>query len=87
MWSYLLAGVGIAGLLIAPHRPRTGWAVNIAAQTLWAVYAVATGQPGFLLSAAVYAVAYVRLLRRATPQPAPAATTDAPPPARPRVSR
>lgn len=63
-WSWALAAVGIAALLLAATRPRAGWRMAIAVQAAWAVYAVATRQWGFLASAVAYAVAYVRLLRR-----------------------
>ncbi|SCL17746.1 hypothetical protein GA0070616_1349 [Micromonospora nigra] len=66
MWSYLLSSIGILGLLIAARQPRIGWTINLAAQALWVVYALSTGQPGFLLAAVAYTVAYGRLLRRAT---------------------
>lgn len=65
LWSYALAALGITGLLIAANRPRVGWWFNIAAQTAWVAYALATRQWGFLASALAYVVAYVRLLRRA----------------------
>lgn len=64
-WSWALAAVGIAGLWIAAHRPRLGFAVNIAAQPLWITYAIATRQWGFLITAAAYGLVYVRLWRRA----------------------
>jgi hypothetical protein len=73
-WSYLLAAIGIAGLLIAANAPRVGWWFNIAAQLVWITYAVATRQWGFLASAFGYGVAYARLLRRA--YRAPAATSQ-----------
>jgi hypothetical protein len=65
LWSYLLAGLGVTGLLIAATRPKVGWWFNIGAQAVWLVYGVATRQWGFLASSAVYTFAYVRLLRRA----------------------
>lgn len=65
MWSYLLSAAGITGLLVAARHPRAGWTINICAQGLWAVYAITTDQYGFVLAAAAYTVAYVRLLRRA----------------------
>lgn len=75
MWSYLLSSIGILGLLIAARQPRIGWSINLAAQALWTVYALSTGQHGFLLAAAAYTVAYGRLLRRAhTTAPRPAQT-------------
>ena len=65
IWSYALAVIGVSGLLIAASKPRVGWWFNIGAQAVWITYAIVTRQWGFLLSALAYAVAYVRLLRRA----------------------
>jgi hypothetical protein len=65
VWSWALAAIGIAGLWIAAHRPRLGFALNIAAQPLWATYSIVTRQWGFLITAAAYAAVYIRLWRRA----------------------
>lgn len=65
VWSYVLAAIGITGLLIAATRPRVGWWFNIVAQLAWVTYAVVTRQWGFLASAVAYGVAYARLLRKA----------------------
>ena len=59
-WSYVLTAVGVLGLLLAGSRKRVGWALGLAAQPLWAVYAVMTGQWGFILSAVVYGGVYLR---------------------------
>lgn len=64
LWSYALAAVGVAGLLIATTRPRAGWWLNLAGQFAWLVYAINTRQWGFLISALVYGVAYARLLEK-----------------------
>jgi hypothetical protein len=64
-WSYLLAGLGITGLVIARTRPRVGWWFNIAAQIAWTAYSISTRQRGFLVSGVGYTYAYVRLLRQA----------------------
>jgi hypothetical protein len=60
LWGYVLAAVGVAGLWLAGSGRRVGWAVGVAGQVLWVGYAVATGQPGFLLSAGVYGATYAR---------------------------
>ena len=65
MWSYLLAGLGITGLIVARRRPTVGWWFNIAAQAAWTAYAISTRQWGFLASGVGYTYAYVRLLRAA----------------------
>lgn len=64
IWSFLLAGVGIAGLWLAGSERWVGWAIGILAQVAWAVYALATHQYGFLLSSAGYAFVYSRNLLR-----------------------
>lgn len=53
-WSILLAVVGVFGLYITTTKRWWGWAVSLAAQVLWIAYAVATSQPGFILSALAY---------------------------------
>lgn len=63
MWSYLLTAVGVLGLFLAGRKSWTGWAVGLAAQSLWVAYALASHQYGFLLSAAAYGWVYARNLR------------------------
>lgn len=60
MWSYLLAAVGIAGLLLAGSKRKIGWGIGFFAQFLWVAYAVVTEQYGFLISAFAYAMVYAR---------------------------
>ncbi|MFD7835555.1 hypothetical protein [Streptomyces sp. NPDC059761] len=57
-WSYLLTLVGAIGLYTAGRARRMGWLIGFCAQGLWAAYAVATDQPGFLISAFIYAYVY-----------------------------
>jgi len=59
-WSWLLTVVGVTGLYFAGSRKRLGWAIGIAAQTLWIAYALATHQYGFLVSAVAYGWVYSR---------------------------
>lgn len=59
-WSYLLAAVGILGLILAGRRKAIGWAIGLAAQALWIAYALATHQYGFIVSALAYAAVYGR---------------------------
>lgn len=66
MWSYLLAVVGVTGIFLAGRTPAwRGWALGLAAQVLWVVYALATEQYGFLLSAFAYGTVYGLNVRRA----------------------
>lgn len=59
-WSYILTSVGLLGLWMAGRKYSGGWAVGIGAQALWAAYAIATGQWGFLVSAGLYGFVYTR---------------------------
>jgi hypothetical protein len=67
IWSFVLAAVGILGLWLAGSRNRHGWAIGFFAQALWAAYAVATQQWGFILSAVAYSVVYLRNYTKWTP--------------------
>lgn len=59
-WSFVLAAVGVLGLLLAGRRRWQGWGVGFGAQLLWVAYAVATEQWGFILSAVAYGTVYAR---------------------------
>ena len=57
-WSFLLASVGIVGILATAQHRWWGFGLGIGAQALWVAYALFTGQPGFVLSALAYTCAY-----------------------------
>lgn len=61
--SLILGIVGVTGQVVAARRPRAGWAICLAGQPLWVLFAVTTGQYGLLLLTAGYTVAQIRLLR------------------------
>lgn len=63
--SLVLAFAGCAGLLLAGRGMWQGWAVGLAVQPLWLLFAVATKGYGLLLTAFMYAFVYGRNLRRA----------------------
>lgn len=63
-WSFIAAGVSIAGLWISGNSPRWGWAYGIAAQVVWVAYGLATDQPGMLLLSAAFVGIYGRNLWR-----------------------
>lgn len=58
--SWLLGGLGVVGLLLAGRTSTRGigWVVGIGAQALWIVYAIASHQPGFIMSAVAFGIAY-----------------------------
>lgn len=59
-WSFLLTAVGVFGLWVSSTGRSWGFLVGLTAQVLWVVYALATEQYGFLISAALYGVMYFR---------------------------
>lgn len=59
-WSWLLTVVGVTGFILAGRKVWWAWYVNLGCQALWAAYAVATHQWGFLVSAGVYTVVFGR---------------------------
>lgn len=59
-WSWLLTAIGITGLLLAGSKRKVGWAIGLAAQVPWIVYALATEQYGFIVSALAYGATYAR---------------------------
>jgi len=60
VWSWLLVTLGAAGMWLAGRRNRAGWAVAIANETLWIVYAVQTAQWGFIAGALLYIAVFTR---------------------------
>ncbi len=63
-WSWIAAGVSIAGLWISGQNPRWGWAFGIATQGVWIAYGLATDQPGMLALSAAFITLYGRNLWR-----------------------
>lgn len=60
IWSILLAVIGILGLYLAGSKNLWGWVVSFGAQLLWIIFAITTGQYGFILSAVAYGWVYAR---------------------------
>lgn len=58
IWSFALSIIGITGLLIAGRKNYWGWMLNLCAQALWFIFAIATAQYGFILSAVAYGAVY-----------------------------
>jgi len=54
---WLLVGGGVAGTFLAGRGRRWAWLVLFGLQPVWIVYAVITGQPGFVLGSLAYAAA------------------------------
>jgi hypothetical protein len=64
--DWVVTAIGLTGFFLAGQKVWWAWHVNVANQALWAVYAVATEQWGFLVGVAVYTVVFARNARRWT---------------------
>lgn len=58
--SFALSCMSLLVAYLAGSLHRDAWIVGLIAQVLWTVYAVATGQWGFLFSVAGFTVLYLR---------------------------
>lgn len=56
--SWVVGAVGLTGFYFAGKRVWWSWYINIFCQALWISYALVTGQPAFLVTAAVYSVIF-----------------------------
>lgn len=63
--SLILGIVGVTGQIVTSRNPRIGWAISLANQPLWIVFALTTGQYGLLLLTAGFTAAAALNLRRA----------------------
>lgn len=56
--SWLVGAVGLTGFYFAGKKVWWSWYINLFCQILWFTYAIVTGQPAFLVTAAVYSVIF-----------------------------
>jgi hypothetical protein len=63
-WSWLLTSIGLLGLWMAGSQNKLGWIVSLSVQVLWVLYAIATEQYGFIISACAYSFVYVRNFKK-----------------------
>lgn len=60
LWSFVLAALGIAQIILTGKKIRHGWLVGVLTSILWFIYGVTTQQYGFLISAVVFGVIHLR---------------------------
>lgn len=53
-WSVGLTVVGLVGLVFTMRKQLAGPIIGAGVQALWIAYAVASGQPAFIVSAIAY---------------------------------
>jgi hypothetical protein len=58
--SWCLAPFGLLGMWATGRKKTWGWLLSLTTQVLWAVYAVGTGQYGFLIGTCSYAAVYLK---------------------------
>ncbi len=63
-WSWLAAGVSIAGLWLGGINPRAGWVYGIASQAVWVSYGTMTQQPGMVALSVAFVGLYANNIRR-----------------------
>jgi hypothetical protein len=52
--TWIMTTIGLTGFLLVGKKLWWAWYINLGVQILWAIYALATGQPAFLASAVTY---------------------------------
>lgn len=57
-WSFLLAAGGLLGIYLAGRKNLWGWAIGMAMQPLWVVFAIITDAWGLILNAVGYFTVY-----------------------------
>lgn len=60
VWSLALAAIGLVGLWLSGSMRKSGWAVGVAAQVLWIVFAITYSAWGFIITALAYGFVYAR---------------------------
>lgn len=55
---WLLSATGVLAMVLAGRKIALGWAVAMASEALWFVYAVRTEQWGFIPGGIAYAIAF-----------------------------
>jgi nicotinamide riboside transporter PnuC len=59
LWSWVLSIIGITGLWFVGKKRWWGWAIAFTNECLWIIYALTTGQYGFILGALAYMTIHI----------------------------
>ena len=60
MWSWVLACVGIAGMVFVGQKRWQAFLWMIGVEVLWIIYSLETDQHGFILGSIAYMTVYAR---------------------------
>jgi hypothetical protein len=63
-WAWLLTGTQLLGLWVAGHQRPSGWLIGFVVQPAWIVYALLSGQLGFVPGCAVSAGVHLATFMR-----------------------
>lgn len=74
--SMVLAVTGCTGMVLAGRGMWQGWALGLAAQPVWAAFAIVSKGYGLLLTCLMYGTVYGRNLWRWRRAATPASTTQ-----------
>lgn len=64
MWSWVLAIIGIIGMVMVGRKLWQAFIVLIVAEILWIVYSIQTKQYGFIAGATAYITVHIINTRR-----------------------
>lgn len=56
--TWVMTSIGFLGFIFAGRKKWWAWYINLVVQIMWATYALATGQPAFLVSAVAYFIIF-----------------------------
>lgn len=56
--SLVLAAFACSGLILAGRGKWQGWAIGLASQPIWALFAIVTKSYGFLITCLMYGTVY-----------------------------
>jgi nicotinamide riboside transporter PnuC len=60
IWSYILAAGGILQIWLVGKKLKIGWLFGLGTSILWVLFALQTGQYGFIISAAVFGYLHIK---------------------------
>ena len=62
--SLIMAGAGCLGLILAGKGMWQGWAIGLAVQPVWALFAIYTKGYGLLITCCMYGYVYAKNLHK-----------------------
>ena len=60
LWSFILAGLGIAQITLTGKKKRIGWLVGLLTSCIWMVFAIVTQQYGFAISSVIFGYIHIK---------------------------